>query len=164
MSNTKAQLTPGFYWVKLEFENEWVVASYSDPSHTYPWTIPGNDGIFDDTELGEIGPRIEREPSGWVSVEPEWVVNDNAELGVKIGDRFYFLYKGNSLVYRDGKHDDGRQMFWRLVGKREFGECCHPVTFWEKGGHAQDFKLSAPDERWQPLPAPPTVPDKPLTP
>jgi hypothetical protein len=25
----------------------------------------------------------------------EWVVNDNAELGVKIGKQFFWLYKGN---------------------------------------------------------------------
>ncbi|HEY6875587.1 MAG TPA: hypothetical protein VI384_04435 [Candidatus Dormibacteraeota bacterium] len=48
----------------------------------------------------------------------EWVVNDLAELGVKIGDRFFFLYKGNS--YLGGTK-------WRHVGKREFGECCRPL-------------------------------------
>lgn len=47
----------------------------------------------------------------------EWVVNDLAELGVKIGDQCFFLYKGNS--YLGGEK-------YRFVGKREFGECCHP--------------------------------------
>ena len=47
----------------------------------------------------------------------EWVVNDLAELGVKIGNQFFFLYKGRS--YQGGNK-------WRYVGKREFGECCHP--------------------------------------
>lgn len=47
----------------------------------------------------------------------EWVVNDHAELGVKIGEQFFFLYKGES--YRGGNK-------YRLVFKREFGECCHP--------------------------------------
>lgn len=56
----------------------------------------------------------------------EWVVNDIAELGVKIGEQFFFLYKGRSLVYGDNEHDDGRTMRWRPVYKREFGECCHP--------------------------------------
>src|SRR4051812_24632158 len=61
----------------------------------------------------------------------EWVVNDIAELGVKIGDQFFFLYKGTSLQY-DGLHDedeDGNRapMRWRHVYKREFGECCHPI-------------------------------------
>lgn len=58
----------------------------------------------------------------------EWVVNDNAELGVKVGDDYHFLYKGNSIIYKDGKHDDGTQMHVRTVGKREFGECCHPLN------------------------------------
>ncbi len=47
----------------------------------------------------------------------QWVVNEMAELGVKIGDQFFFLYKGNSM--KSGSK-------WRFVGKREFGECCHP--------------------------------------
>ena len=47
----------------------------------------------------------------------QWVVNDLAELGVKIGDDFFFLYKGRS--YQGGSR-------WRPVSKREFGECCHP--------------------------------------
>jgi hypothetical protein len=59
---------------------------------------------------------------------PEWVVNDAAELGVRIGSRFFWLYKGRSLEYPDGKHDNGTPMLWRPVGKREFGECCLPVA------------------------------------
>ena len=62
-----------------------------------------------------------------------WVVNDNAELGVKIGDQFFWLYKGESLVYEDATHDDGKPMMWRPVGKREFGECCHPAKFHAPG-------------------------------
>lgn len=68
----------------------------------------------------------------------EWVVNDIAELGVKIGNQFFWLYKGGSLVYgtepgdlKNGvvQHDDGGDMHWRPVFKREFGECCHPVNY-----------------------------------
>ncbi|WP_290872075.1 hypothetical protein [Aquabacterium sp.] len=58
-----------------------------------------------------------------------WIVNDNAELGVKIGNQFFFLYKGRSLVYEPAQHDDGSPLMWRPVGKREFGECCHPVNY-----------------------------------
>jgi hypothetical protein len=59
----------------------------------------------------------------------EWVVNDIAELGVKIGDQFFFLYKGRSLNYENTHYDeDGKPMMWRPVGKREFGECCHPIN------------------------------------
>jgi hypothetical protein len=56
----------------------------------------------------------------------QWVVNDMSELGVKIGTRFFFLYKGESLEYKDNA--DGPVM-WRRVWKREFGECCHPWQF-----------------------------------
>lgn len=59
--------------------------------------------------------------------EPLWIVNDSAELGVKVGDRFFFLYKGDNIEYKEAKHDDGSPMFWRIVGKREFGEVCHPL-------------------------------------
>ncbi len=57
----------------------------------------------------------------------QWVVNDLAELGVKVGDDYHFLYKGESIIYKNGLHDDGTPMHVRPVGKREFGECCHPV-------------------------------------
>lgn len=60
--------------------------------------------------------------------EPEniqWVVNDNAELGVKVNGWFYWLYKGGSICYIT--HDDGTPIKYREVGKREFGECCHPT-------------------------------------
>jgi Lar family restriction alleviation protein len=76
----------------------------------------------------------------------EWVVNDIAELGVKIGDQFFFLYKGRSLVYgaldpdptQPPTHDEdnekvgfraGDPMKWRPVFKREFGECAHPINY-----------------------------------
>jgi hypothetical protein len=57
----------------------------------------------------------------------KWIVNDSAELGVMIGTQKFFLYKGDSLKYENGMHDNGMPMYYRQVGKREFGECCHPV-------------------------------------
>ena len=55
----------------------------------------------------------------------EWVVNDNGELGVKIGPQFFWLYKGGSFTYGKSQlHDDGTPIRWRPVRKREFGECC----------------------------------------
>ena len=55
-----------------------------------------------------------------------WVTNDNGELGVKVEDKFFFLYKGQSLVYENGLHDNGKPIQWRAVFKREFGETCKP--------------------------------------
>lgn len=50
-----------------------------------------------------------------------WVVNDLGELGVRINDQFFFLYKGESYV-------GGEK--WRAVAKREFGEVCYPKPDW----------------------------------
>ena len=49
--------------------------------------------------------------------EVEWVVNEMGELGVKIKDQFFFMYKGES--YSGGES-------YRPVFKREFGETCYP--------------------------------------
>ena len=71
----------------------------------------------------------------------EWVVNDIAELGVKIGDQFFFLYKGASLVYGTDEASQAAGVSlnedvdpptphkWRPVFKREFGECAHPINY-----------------------------------
>lgn len=86
----------------------------------------------------------------------EWIVNDLSELGVKVGDRFFFLYKGGS--YKGGKK-------WRHVGKREFGECCHPWSAIESKvyGNIESRPLPLPEtyvgfhegenEEWFDLPA-----------
>lgn len=57
----------------------------------------------------------------------EWVVNSLAELGVKIGNQFFWLYKGKSLVYKDEPGET--PLMWRPVRKREFGEVCTPVNY-----------------------------------
>lgn len=93
--------------------------------------------------------------------EPEWIVNDIAELGVKIGDRCFFLYKGNSLEYEDTKHeDDGSPMLYRPVGKREFGETCHPIAlktmperYTEPLVNPFEFGPKIIDGGWLPIPA-----------
>jgi hypothetical protein len=70
----------------------------------------------------------------------EWIVNDIAELGVKIGNQFFFLYKGGSLIYGTDMQsqaagvclnedtDPPTRHKWRPVFKREFGECVHPIN------------------------------------
>lgn len=116
-------------------------------------------------------------PAGAVQVpqlkadDVEWIVNDNAELGVKIGNQVFFLYKGQSLVYESGKHDDGTPMLYRMVGKREFGECCHPVKFYKEGARLPErytedlvytpgLSFGAPEDgAWRALPAAPTQGD-----
>jgi hypothetical protein len=103
--------------------------------------------------------------------QPQWIVNDLGELGVKVGSRFFFLYKGDNIEYgadcdRDGValHDDGTQMKYRIVGKREFGEVCWPLS-WIRANRCEDRytenlvftpgpsfgKLG--DGDWKPLPA-----------
>lgn len=90
----------------------------------------------------------------------EWVVNDLAELGVKIGNQFFFMYKGESLeygkyedCYKDGKAigSNGEPMKWRPIFKREFGECCHPINY-KNPEFIGTVSLDDSDE-WQDLPA-----------
>lgn len=59
----------------------------------------------------------------------EWVVNSAAELGVKVDGVYYFLYKGESLVYNNDLGKEVENLMVRTVGKREFGECCHPINY-----------------------------------
>lgn len=95
----------------------------------------------------------------------EWIVNDIAELGVKIGDQFFFLYKGYSLVYGtddesqaagvalNGDTNPPKPHTWRPVFKREFGECAHPINYKDP----TKIGTVSPDDsdEWKPLPAAP---------
>ena len=96
-------------------------------------------------------PPVGVSPQPLTADDVEWVVNDNAELGVKIGQQFFFCYKGHSLVYMDGTHDDGKPMMWRPVFKREFGECIHPVNYREPS-RIGTVSLDDSDD-WKPLSA-----------
>ena len=95
----------------------------------------------------------------------EWVVNDIAELGVKIVDQFFFLYKGYSLVYGDDEKsraagvplnedtDPPTVHKWRPVFKREFGECAHPINYQD---YSKIGTVSLDDsDEWKDLPIPP---------
>lgn len=90
----------------------------------------------------------------------EWIVNSIGELGVKIGDLFVFMYKGGSLQYKEDKLDDDTQLLWRRIGKREFGETCHPMRWWNERGNLNGPAAGGPDangvysagDGWLPLP------------
>lgn len=56
-----------------------------------------------------------------------WIMNDLGELGVLIGTQTFFLYKGDSLVY-SGKFEGHGGVYFRFVGKHEFGETCRRLT------------------------------------
>lgn len=130
-----------------------------------------------DDDLIEVLDRALRTRSAALvrpSVEPVWIVNDLGELGVKVGDRFFFLYKGDNIVYEEGicdvrdgvaLHEDGTPMHYRIVGKREFGEVCRPAAFYALGAKASERYTkelvftpglsfgAKEDGDWRPLPA-----------
>lgn len=93
------------------------------------------------------------------SEEPEWVVNDIGELGVKIHGRVFFLYKGRSLEYSEQEDEDGHVLMYRPVFKREFGEVCHPRDFWPLCNACNRAPCKWPDrytlgDGWMPVPVP----------
>lgn len=81
----------------------------------------------------------------------EWVVNELGELGVKIGDQFFFLYKGESLQYTD---DPDAPRKYRPVGKCEFGECC--ISPWHPDDEVEVSTKLPPCHHWEDLPLPET--------
>jgi hypothetical protein len=102
--------------------------------------------------------------------EPKWIVNSLGELGVEVYGRFYFLYKGHSLEYTN--NESSTPLLYRAVGKREFGETCHPPDTRDAGGRSllRDGRYTA-GEGWKQLPyfdaqhqAPPGVPTTPESP
>jgi hypothetical protein len=80
--------------------------------------------------------------------EVQWIVNDNAELGVIVNGAAHFLYKGESLIYEEGTHDDGTPLLYRPVFKREFGECCCPAECYEIGIIPRRYTKG---EGWKPV-------------
>lgn len=97
--------------------------------------------------------------------EPDWIVNDLGELGVRIHGRCYFCYKGYSLEYTEPVHGDGTPILYRTVGKREFGETVWPMEWITAGRRTDrytlelvyteglsDGKADDPDYHWNPLP------------
>ena len=64
--------------------------------------------------------------------EPTWIVNSLGELGVLVDGQAYFLYKGESIQYEATDKD----VLYRAVGKREFGETQWPES-WIKAGRRE---------------------------
>ena len=87
-------------------------------------------------------------------MEPEWIVNSLGELGVKVGGRFFFLYKGASIEYTvvDECEDPIR---FRKVLKREFGEVCIPEKFVAAGYCSVPDSFFDETDGWELLPLPP---------
>ena len=85
----------------------------------------------------------------------EWVVNEYGELGIKIGDRIGYLYKGYFIEYTPEIRGTDEAPRWRHVYKREFGEVCHGHGWWDRrtgqlSEWARDFKNSdSPENPWQ---------------
>jgi len=111
-----------------------------DPKHV-PTTKP---------ELGSVGPD-----------DIKWVVNDIAELGVEVAGRVFFLYKGRGLEYAHPWHDGSDEdipeclMRYRLVYRREFGECAHPHSHYSVDGRPVNntglYSYGNPED-WKQLP------------
>lgn len=70
--------------------------------------------------------------SNLTAKDVQWVVNSNGELGVKIGQQFFWLYKGESLLQEGLPNVDEPDLKWRSVFKREFGEVCRPFELQSK--------------------------------
>lgn len=81
----------------------------------------------------------------------QWIVNDNAELGVMVNGKAFFLYKGHSLTYESATHDNGTPMYYRPVFEYEFGECCHPINYLNP--HRIGTVSLADSNDWERLPA-----------
>lgn len=100
-----------------------------------------------------------------VGLEPVWVVNSLGELGVKVGERCFFLYKGDNIEYDPKDAEHGAPMRYRRVGKREFGEVQYPAKWVEAGRsethyseelmYTPGLSFGPPDDpeyQWKPLP------------
>jgi hypothetical protein len=82
---------------------------------------------------------------------PDWIVNNRGELGVRVGHRYFFCYRGQSLEYLADPAQP-RSMRWRPIDPREFGEVVRPCSAGPLDG---DYDAG---DGWHPLPLPPMSP------
>jgi hypothetical protein len=147
----------------------WIVCQWGKHDHVplFGWVYREHPESQDDFRMTSC------EPTHWLSLPAEkslllpddvqWVVNSIAELGVKIGDQFFFMYKGYSLVYAGEPDEDNKQLYWRPIKKREFGESCYPIhPDQERCGYSHlKGTVSLEDSPdWKLLPMPPENWDK----
>ncbi|HUU53241.1 MAG TPA: hypothetical protein VMW44_01205 [Candidatus Bathyarchaeia archaeon] len=53
--------------------------------------------------------------------KPEWIINNSGEIGVKLGDRCFFLSKGKSKEYADGYYGGGMLVvLYRVIRASEY--------------------------------------------
>lgn len=72
-------------------------------------------------DLIEVLPLVDESHVGFLSEEDvQWIVTSEGDLGVKIHNQIFTLYKGNSLL------NTAPDKQWRPVEELEFGECVHP--------------------------------------
>lgn len=83
----------------------------------------------------------------------EWIVSSIGELGVRVGDRLYFLYKDSvPLEYtRDDESEPAMHghIQWRPIFKREFGETVWPESLRAAGRNDGKYLVG---DGWQPIP------------
>jgi rubredoxin len=75
------------------------------------------------------GYKDEEKSEELCSNDVKWIVNQAGELGVRVNNQNFYLYKGESIQHNtideDHIRDTGIDLRkWRYVGKREFGESC----------------------------------------
>jgi hypothetical protein len=134
LDSSKSRSLPERWTVRLDDEQKLAVVSHPNIGAYAASDDPNNIAGTVLYWLAVALVRSSETPSETKPRDVEWVVNSLGELGVKIGDDFQWMYKGRSLRYEDPTHEageerEGKPMLWRRIGKREFGECCHPINY-----------------------------------
>lgn len=67
----QAKREPGFYWVRFEWETpEWTIGWYAGERNARgalipcPWSVIGEDDVFSDEDITEVGDRIDQSLKG----------------------------------------------------------------------------------------------------